>query len=84
MLGSIKPSNRQHKLKNCPVCRKVLVASSLYLHMKVRKMIVRPRWHSYNLSGVLIVRFFMLRHFTMHLFTRIFKTLTAPNYLGPL
>ncbi|KAL5269843.1 hypothetical protein ACHWQZ_G003345 [Mnemiopsis leidyi] len=30
-----KQTNRQHKLKNCPICRKVLVASSLYLHMKI-------------------------------------------------
>lgn len=28
-------SGRQHKMKHCPVCNKVLVASSLYLHMKI-------------------------------------------------
>ncbi|XP_063683625.1 zinc finger protein 879-like [Bolinopsis microptera] len=33
--SQLKQINRQHKLKNCPVCRKVLVASSLYLHMKI-------------------------------------------------
>lgn len=36
LLSQMRLNNsRQHKLKNCPVCRKVLVASSLYLHMKI-------------------------------------------------
>ena len=33
--GNKNHAARQHKLKNCPICKKVLVASSLYLHLKV-------------------------------------------------